>query len=77
MAVIWLPKISSLKRQGRFPTVGGGGARTNLLSELVRDCRGVVTVQFLFLLFPLLLLLFGTFDIGRKRRAPWPRDAHR
>jgi Flp pilus assembly protein TadG len=30
----------------------------------VRDCRGVVAVQLLLLLLPLLLLLFGTFDIG-------------
>jgi Flp pilus assembly protein TadG len=30
----------------------------------VRDCRGVIAVQFLLLLLPLLLLLFGTFDIG-------------
>jgi Flp pilus assembly protein TadG len=30
----------------------------------VRDCRGVVAVQFLFMLLPLLLLLFGIFDVG-------------
>jgi len=63
MAVIWLPKISSLRSRGAF-AVCGDSARTSALRELVRDCRGVVAVQFLFLMFPLLLLLLGTFDIG-------------
>ena len=63
MAVIWLPKISSLRSRGPF-AVCGDSARTSALRELVRDCRGVVAVQFLFLMFPLLLLLLGTFDIG-------------
>jgi len=63
MAVIWLPKISSLRSRGPF-AVCGDSARTSALRELVRDCRGVVAAEFLFLMFPLLLLLLGTFDIG-------------
>jgi Flp pilus assembly protein TadG len=30
----------------------------------VRDCNGVVAIEFLIMLGPLLLLLLGTFDIG-------------
>jgi len=69
MAVIWLPKISSLRSRGPF-AVCGDSARTSALRELVRDCRGVVAVQFLFLMFPLLL------PAARHLRH-WPRDAHR
>ena len=34
------------------------------LQRLVRDCSGAAAVEFLIVLFPLLLLLLGTFDIG-------------
>ena len=34
------------------------------LTWLVRDCNGAVAAEFLIVLFPLLLLLLGTFDIG-------------
>ena len=64
MSVVRLPKISSLRSRDRFQAACGGIAGTRALRELVRDCRGVVAVQFLLLLLPLLLLLFGTFDIG-------------
>ena len=65
MAVIRLPKISLLRSRGQFAAVCGDSAGISALRELVRDCRGIVAVQFLFLLSPLLLLLLGTFDIGR------------
>ena len=64
MSVVRLPKISLLRRRDRFLAVCRGSAGARALRELVRDCRGVIAVQFLFVLLPLLLLLFGTFDIG-------------
>jgi Flp pilus assembly protein TadG len=64
MAVVRLPKIFSPRRRDRFPAVRGGNEGTSALRQPVRDCRGVVATQLLLLLLPLLLLLFGTFDIG-------------
>ena len=34
------------------------------LKELAGNCRGAVAVEFLILLFPMMLMLFGIFDIG-------------
>jgi len=34
------------------------------LKELAGDCRGAVAAEFLILLFPMMLMLFGIFDIG-------------
>jgi hypothetical protein len=39
-------------------------AAASALTDLVRDCNGVVAIEFLIMLGPLLLLLLGTFDIG-------------
>jgi Flp pilus assembly protein TadG len=34
------------------------------LSGVVRDCHGAVALEFAFISIPLLLLLFGAFDLG-------------
>ena len=34
------------------------------LNELACNCRGAVAAEFLILLFPMILMLFGIFDIG-------------
>jgi Flp pilus assembly protein TadG len=36
----------------------------NTLSDIARDCGGAVAVEFALILIPLLLLLFGIFDLG-------------
>jgi Flp pilus assembly protein TadG len=48
----------------RFVTVRAPSVGTSGPTGLVRDCSGAVAVEFLIVLFPLLLLLLGTFDIG-------------
>ena len=39
-------------------------SRANALRVIVRDCDGAVAVEFAVILIPLLLLLFGAFDLG-------------
>ena len=39
-------------------------ARANALRVVAPDCNGAVAVEFAIILFPLLLLLFGAFDLG-------------
>ena len=34
------------------------------LRDLARDCGGAVAAEFVIILLPLFLLLFGTFDVG-------------
>jgi Flp pilus assembly protein TadG len=48
----------------RFVTVRAASVGTSGPAGLIRDCSGAVAVEFLIMLGPLLLLLFGTFDIG-------------
>ena len=39
-------------------------AVASALTDLVRDCNGLVAIEFLIMLGPLLLLLLGTFDLA-------------
>ena len=40
------------------------GIGASALRDVLRDCHGVVALEFVILLGPLLLLLLGIFDIG-------------
>ncbi len=64
MTVIRLPQISSLGSRDRFGAVCTRTADISALRGLLRDCSGAVAMEFLIVMFPLLLMLFGTFDIG-------------
>jgi hypothetical protein len=63
LAVIPLPVMSSPRSRDSF-VVGTPCTVASALRELVRDCGGVVAIEFVIMLGPLLLLLLGTFDIG-------------
>ena len=64
MAVIPLPLTSSPATRDRVVVVRAWGIGTSALRGLVRDCGGVVAVEFVIMLGPMLLLLLGIFDIG-------------
>src|ERR1700751_1559289 len=64
LAVIRLPLMSPPGSRDRFVAVSARGVGTSSLWELLRDCSGAVAVEFVLILGPLLLLLFGTYDIG-------------
>ena len=64
LAVIRLPLVSPTGRRDRFVAVAARSAGTRGLRGLVSDCGGVVAVEFIIMVGPLLLLLLGTFDIG-------------
>ena len=64
MAVIPLPLTSSPATRDRVVVVRAWGTGTSALRGLVRDCGGVVAVEFVIMLGPMLLLLLGIFDIG-------------
>ena len=64
MAVIPLPLTTSPATRDRVVVVRAWGIGTSALRGLLRDCHGVVALEFVILLGPLLLLLLGIFDIG-------------
>jgi len=64
LAVIPLPLTSSPATRDRVVVVRAWGIGTSALRGLVRDCGGVVAVEFVIMLGPMLLLLLGIFDIG-------------
>jgi len=64
LAVIPLPLTSSPATRDRVVVVRAWGIGTSALRGLLRDCHGVVALEFVILLGPLLLLLLGIFDIG-------------
>ena len=64
MAAIRLQFISSPESRNRFVAIRAAGACVSGLRQLAHDCSGAVAIEFLIMLWPLLLLLLGTFDIG-------------
>jgi hypothetical protein len=59
-----LPLMSLPESRGRFLPGWARGIGTRGVKGIIRDCCGAVAVEFVILLFPLMLLLLGTFDIG-------------
>ena len=64
MTVVPLPLVSLPMNRDCFVLARTRSAVASAFTDLVRDCNGVVAVEFLIMLGPLLLLLLGTFDIG-------------
>ena len=64
MAVIPLPLTTSPATRDRVVVVRARGIGASALRGVLRDCHGVVVLEFVILLGPLLLLLLGIFDIG-------------
>ena len=64
MTVVPLPLVPLPVSRDCFVLALAPNAVASALTDLVRDCNGVVAIEFLIMLGPLLLLLLGTFDIG-------------
>jgi len=64
LAVIPLPLTTSPATRDRVVVVRARGIGASALRDVLRDCHGVVALEFVILLGPLLLLLLGIFDIG-------------
>ena len=64
MALIRPVLMSSSGSRDCFAIMRAFSAGTSGLQGLVRDCSGAAAMEFPIVLFPLLLLLLGTFDIG-------------
>ena len=64
MTVVPLPLVPLPVNRDCFVLALAPDAVASALTDLVRDCNGVVAIEFLIMLGPLLLLLLGTFDIG-------------
>ena len=62
--MVRVPLMHSSETQDRILALDTCEAQKSGLRTLVRDCSGVVAVEFLIMLGPLLLLLLGTFDLG-------------
>ena len=59
-----LPVSPSPSTKVRLVTVCARAVCLGSLKELAGNCRGAVAVEFVILLFPMTLMLFGIFDIG-------------
>jgi len=64
LAVIPLPLTTSPATRDRVVVVRARGIGASALRGVLCDCHGVVALEFVILLGPLLLLLLGIFDIG-------------
>jgi hypothetical protein len=64
LTVVPLPLVSLPVNRDCFVLPRAPSAVASALTDLVRDCNGVVAVEFLIMLGPLLLLLLGTFDLA-------------